>query len=283
MQPAEPGPVRAAQPLEPAAHQRVDGQGGQVEGAGPDGLGAVDHEGHPGPAAHPAERGQVDRLPGEGEHPAGAEQPGRRGQLRLQLPGVQHPALGPQQPDPHPALGQGQPGHDRGREVAVHQQDLVPGPPVDPLDQQLQPVAGAVAEDHLAGRDPDQAAQDVLEPARDLGERLVAHPVGSRLVGQRAGGRRHRDQRQRPLVGAVQPGPPVEAAEVPGGVEQRRPAVGAAAHPPGPSAPSWPMSSSPSELTQYSAKRPSRARSRSMPPKATGVPAAAVAPGIPPR
>jgi hypothetical protein len=49
-----------------------------------------------------------------------------------------------------------------------------------------------------------------------------------------------------------------------------------------PSAPSCPMSARPSELTQYSAKRPPCTRRMSMPPKVTTVPGAAVAPGSPP-
>ena len=137
-EPAEAGPIGAAEPLEPAAHQRVHRQAGQVEGDGADGLGAVDDEGHPGPAAHVADRGQVDRVPAEENtscsraagSPGSAPPPaGRRPASRRQAAAAA----------PAPPFGQRQPGHDGGREVAVDQQDLVPGTPEVPWTSRCRP------------------------------------------------------------------------------------------------------------------------------------------------
>src|SRR5262249_3252320 len=102
---------------------------------------------------------------------------------------------------------------DRG-EVAADQEDLVPLPPGEAIRDEVEPVRGAVAKDHLVGGRPEQASQGTPQPRRHLCEPLGGEFKRTHLPGNGLAGFLGRYPRQRPLVGTVQPDPPVERTKV---------------------------------------------------------------------
>jgi hypothetical protein len=210
----EPGAVRAAQPLVPAGDQGVYRSSGHVDRASPESLRRVDDEQHARLPARRAQLVQVKRPPGERVHPGDGQQPGTRPDGRGDFGGGQPIPGRAQRADPHALRGQPLPRQDGGRVVPLDDQDLVAVLPGQAVGHQVQPVRGAVAQYDLVRRAADQPGQQRPQPLGHVAEVVVADPVRGRLQRGRLPGHLDRRPRQRPLVGGVQPDPPVERTEL---------------------------------------------------------------------
>jgi hypothetical protein len=75
------------------------------------------------------------------------------------------------------------------------------------VGQQIQPIAGAVGQYDLPRIGADQLTERCAQLLRDLEERLFGHAPRIELLLDRLARRLSRRERQRPLMGGVQPRP----------------------------------------------------------------------------